>query len=839
MDAQALKPSRNSTSLKMMFAGICVIFWFVAVYKMHREQPELNANDLEEFTKFGVGMQELGRVNTKFSPYDLTFGDSDLESLFVQTTVENLCARIKWFATFMSLYIVASGSLSESHSGSICMNPRFFDFNSEIGLVYTSVGILVLLLCGFMVALTSLVEFKRFKQIEVVMVTWLSAVFSCGWICFYRWTLAFLLQENAEGAFVSYGGDGEYVSSIQICTLYLAIHTPLRFKILAPFLFLLPSLYLLVLSTAGSPMGAFKHQFFELSGESNPDTSFMPEEMEFGVQMALVVCLALLGKYHTESQRRLSFLTLWESFSVVQALSNEGDASQSATGMGKANEALKIAMASLEQLAAFSPGSNGWQEHVTVAKHHVELTKRMLQRSHTLFEVNAEDALKGTEHAHIDELKDFICENMNGQTVKRRARHTETATTISGIDFDANLRATVEDSVHVESAAALAHGWGEDWNFNALLLAEKTRHCACLFTGEMALVKSGYCDILASVSIRRAWIRSVHSRYLQNSYHNEAHAAQVSHFSCWFAHQTGWMERADSVQRSALFLAAFAHDVGHIGRTNMFCTKAQHSFALIWNDSSPLENMHAATCFATMRDNADITETLLPPARTILRKLILGFILSTDIKDHNVFLAKLTARMEDASFLKVYGGEAEAPGKDFEDDMIMAGEAITKSADIAHGMSPWEVHRTWSYRVVVEFFAQGDEEKSLGLPVSPLCDRANFNLPGGQSFFVNFLCKPLLVAVQRFAETGSQGSIAMEDCLKHGQQNTVNWEEEAKHFDPATFSLTYVLKRFGGEVAEHVVYPYEFEKNDVPSSPIGTAENLGWLAEYQYVGNVC
>ncbi|CAJ1365066.1 unnamed protein product, partial [Effrenium voratum] len=62
-------------------------------------------------------------------------------------------------------------------------------------------------------------------------------------------------------------------------------------------------------------------------------------------------------------------------------------------------------------------------------------------------------------------------------------------------------------------------------------------------------------------------------------------------------------------------------------------------------------------------------------------------------------------------------------------------------SDIAHGMLPWEQHRTWSYRVNLEFFEQGDEEKALGLAISPLCDRATCNIAGGQAFFIGCLCK--------------------------------------------------------------------------------------------------
>jgi len=52
------------------------------------------------------------------------------------------------------------------------------------------------------------------------------------------------------------------------------------------------------------------------------------------------------------------------------------------------------------------------------------------------------------------------------------------------------------------------------------------------------------------------------------------------------------------------------------------------------------------------------------------------------------------------------------------------------------------LHVLWSYRVVQEFHEQGDEEKRLGLAVSPLCDRESFDMPGSQSGFLQYVCLP-------------------------------------------------------------------------------------------------
>lgn len=50
---------------------------------------------------------------------------------------------------------------------------------------------------------------------------------------------------------------------------------------------------------------------------------------------------------------------------------------------------------------------------------------------------------------------------------------------------------------------------------------------------------------------------------------------------------------------------------------------------------------------------------------------------------------------------------------------------VLHCCDVAHPSKPWPVHRRWTDLLLEEFFLQGDMEKELGLPYSPLCDRNN------------------------------------------------------------------------------------------------------------------
>lgn len=46
-----------------------------------------------------------------------------------------------------------------------------------------------------------------------------------------------------------------------------------------------------------------------------------------------------------------------------------------------------------------------------------------------------------------------------------------------------------------------------------------------------------------------------------------------------------------------MILAAVAHDIGHPGVTNRYLVNTRDEIALVYNDSSVLENMHTASLF--------------------------------------------------------------------------------------------------------------------------------------------------------------------------------------------------------------------------------------------------
>merc|ERR1712048_213736 len=73
------------------------------------------------------------------------------------------------------------------------------------------------------------------------------------------------------------------------------------------------------------------------------------------------------------------------------------------------------------------------------------------------------------------------------------------------------------------------------------------------------------------------------------------------------------------------------------------------------------------------------------------------------------------------------------------------------------------------YRVLNEYFAQGEQEKKLGIPVQMLNDRDKVNRPNSQIGFIEFIITPLIAAEVKIFKSWYQTSLLLEE-------NLWNWE---------------------------------------------------------------
>ena len=83
---------------------------------------------------------------------------------------------------------------------------------------------------------------------------------------------------------------------------------------------------------------------------------------------------------------------------------------------------------------------------------------------------------------------------------------------------------------------------------------------------------------------------------------------------------------------------------------------------------------------------------------------------------------------------------------------------------------PTHLYLKWAQRIVDEFYLQGDKERELELPVTPLMDRTKANMGKGQIAFVNYLVIPMF---QSFSKMLPQ----MKFILNYLEDTKKYWEE--------------------------------------------------------------
>lgn len=214
-------------------------------------------------------------------------------------------------------------------------------------------------------------------------------------------------------------------------------------------------------------------------------------------------------------------------------------------------------------------------------------------------------------------------------------------------------------------------------------------------------------------------------------------------------------------------VAAAAHDISHPGVSNGFLIATRSSLAITYSDDSVLERMHVAELYRILSHDAfDIFAHMPAPERAEARKIIIGMILATDLARHFQRISVLKT--------KKFAMSEEAQG--LELSLLM--ETMLMLADIGHTAKPFSYHQTWAERISEEFFRQGETEEHNHMPISPLCDRKQANLPRSQVTFLTLVATPL------FETAGQVFSIDEYDTVISELRNNITmWKERIEHND--------------------------------------------------------
>ena len=91
-------------------------------------------------------------------------------------------------------------------------------------------------------------------------------------------------------------------------------------------------------------------------------------------------------------------------------------------------------------------------------------------------------------------------------------------------------------------------------------------------------------------------------KYEENSYHNSTHAADVMCSLVFLINNSMLVDHIHPLELLVGIISALAHDVGHPGKNNRFLVMSKDDIAILYNDISVLEMMHASILFRILKN---------------------------------------------------------------------------------------------------------------------------------------------------------------------------------------------------------------------------------------------
>lgn len=243
-----------------------------------------------------------------------------------------------------------------------------------------------------------------------------------------------------------------------------------------------------------------------------------------------------------------------------------------------------------------------------------------------------------------------------------------------------------------------------------------------------------------------------------NLYHTATHAADVTQtfhyflYTCDVAVALG----LTPLEVCACYLSAAVHDYEHPGVNNAYLVNTQAELAIRYNDRSVLENHHVSAAFAlAMSEELDIYADLRVEDFTRLRNLMICMVLGTDVVNHFSMLSQFKTKFNES-----LSASAE--------DKELCLEVLLHAADISNPTKPWPLCHRWAKLVLGEFWAQGDKERELKVPLGYLMDRHTANVPKSQIGFIDVIVGPTFGALMGVFQ-------GVEENCHNLQENRERW----------------------------------------------------------------
>ncbi|XP_044012728.1 calcium/calmodulin-dependent 3',5'-cyclic nucleotide phosphodiesterase 1-like isoform X2 [Aphidius gifuensis] len=271
----------------------------------------------------------------------------------------------------------------------------------------------------------------------------------------------------------------------------------------------------------------------------------------------------------------------------------------------------------------------------------------------------------------------------------------------------------------------------DDWSFDAFSLSLAANGTPVKYLGYDLLNRYGIIHKFKVIpQVLENFLTKIEEGYCRykNPYHNNLHAADVAQTMHYILCQTGLMNWLTDLEIFATLVAAVIHDYEHTGTTNSFHVMSGSESALLYNDRAVLENHHLSSSFRILKEeDCNILNNLSKEEYREFRTLVIDMVLATDMSFHFQQLKNMKKSLS--------LGEPII-------DKNKAVSLVLHCCDISHPAKRWDLHHRWTMQLLEEFFRQGDRERVMGLPFSPLCDRNNTLVAESQIGFIEFIVEP-------------------------------------------------------------------------------------------------
>ncbi|BDA49607.1 probable cAMP-specific 3',5'-cyclic phosphodiesterase 4C at C-terminar half [Coccomyxa sp. Obi] len=306
-----------------------------------------------------------------------------------------------------------------------------------------------------------------------------------------------------------------------------------------------------------------------------------------------------------------------------------------------------------------------------------------------------------------------------------------------------------------------------EWGFDTIKLGEVTggRPLSCLaffLMQQQGLISGLRLDEQRLVN----FLLAVEDLYGDHPYHNRPVCPSLdstisSYATCMHAilHKGNLVDSRFVSRWESLicYIAAVVHDVEHPGVSNDCLIESSHALAIKYNDSI-LRSDEGRCNFLVHKSNKE---------QRGFRALLMDMVLATDMKQHFALISRFKTLIthSPAAITPGSSGNHEVEDLRHADSLhglvqlssrmqaIKSTKPPTAAIRLPHELS--EAQRTLVFQILLkkwldgleqEFFAQGDLEKRLGLPITPFMDRSLPGVSTCQADFFKLMAMPLFTA---------------------------------------------------------------------------------------------